>query len=680
MKTWLLVIAFALGSLAISHAGVNKWTSGGPYGGTFSDFAFDSVNSNIIIASTRQYADYTRPIFRSLNGGSSWQRTVVTPSVPSCVGDDPFDDCFEALVKTDPFQPHSFFASGGFSHTTDAGKSWQALNDGCCVFSDFEIDVRNKGVIYGVSVISVAGYHPEISKSTDGGMTWNISSRLYGGFPNDVANIEIDSGNDQRVYALSEAGKGLRTENGGKTWIPMNHGNPISSVSFAMVADPLTAKTLYVGGRNGILKSTDAGESWAHLPCGCRYITSLAVDHRNPQLMWATGWQVYHGLGAPRGEGGNVYRSTDGGMRWETFPTLNSANWEYIGVAIDPKNSNKVYVGSIERGIYRTLDGGGSWQVINHGINDMGIGPVESGARRGEVVAAGFLSQSLDAGKSWHYIANFTEPASNFGNPVLIEDVKLHANDPNLIVLTGAFPHALQVSTDAGRTWQKRGPLSPYGEQTVSALDPHDAKTIFFSFSNDFYGTRHLARSTDLGVTWNLVEAGITERKAINALEISSAFPSTIYAGTQAGTLYASTDYGKTWKNRSAGLSHCGGAWIDCYGVVQIRSSPINANLLLVRDFEQLYRSVDGGVTWTRPAIPNVWDVRFNPSRPSEAVAVGTFGQIFISSDEGATWKEFTNRKGLTGSTGYGNILIPSWDPKTIFVGTTRGVFSFTRK
>jgi photosystem II stability/assembly factor-like uncharacterized protein len=641
VRVWTFVFVIVLVNAIASHAGVNTWTSNGPYGGTFSEFAFDSANSNVIIASTKQDAFYTRPDFRTVNGAATWQRTVFSPD---CTDEK---SCFEGLVKADPFHPHSFFASSftsGFVHSADAGKTWQNVGN-CGAFceglSDFEVSSQNRNVIYGVATLRP----PQISKSTDGGITWKLSSHLYAGFPSDVAHIEIDSSNSQRVYALSEGGKGLRTENGGKTWKPMNHGNPVSPVAYAMVADPVKPKTLYVGGNKGILKSTDAGESWVTLPCGCRYITSLAVDRRNPQLMWATGWQSFPLVGGIIGDGGRVYKSTDGGMTWETFEALESALWNYYGVAIDPRNSNRVFLGTGGRGVFRTPDGGATWQTINKGIDDRFISRIESGARPGEVYAGGFLT--VDAGSIWHWIMNST-------TQVLIGDVKLHGKDPNLIVLAGSFPNALAVSTDTGHTWQKRGPISSfYSERVVESLDPEDSDTIYFTFSNDGT-TRHLARSTDLGLTWTVVDAGITQHYALSALEISSALPTTIYAGTQVGTLYSSTDRGKTWKNRSNGLDRCGDTWIDCDGLVQIRTSPVNPNLLLVSDFEKLYRSVDGGLTWTKPTVPNVRDVRFSPSKPSEAIAVGTFGEIFISSDAGATWKEFTNRAGLTGNTGWG--------------------------
>ncbi len=202
------------------------------------------------------------------------------------------------------------------------------------------------------------------------------------------------------VFYMGATGGGVwKTENYGATWTPITDGQiPTGSIGSIDVADS-NPNVIYVGtgseairsnvilGR-GVFKSTDAGRTWQY--AGLKevgQIGQLKVDPRNPDVVFVASIGNPFGWGPDRG----VYRTRDGGKTWQKVLFINDQTG-VVSVAINWSNPNEIYAGAwrgqrqpwtiisggpaAEGGVYKTTDGGDHWSRASTGFPDDLIGKV----------------------------------------------------------------------------------------------------------------------------------------------------------------------------------------------------------------------------------------------------------------------------------------------------------------
>ena len=202
------------------------------------------------------------------------------------------------------------------------------------------------------------------------------------------------------VFYMGATGGGVwKTENFGATWIPITDGQlPTGSIGSIDVSDS-NPNVIYVGtgseairsnvilGR-GVYKSGDAGRTWQY--AGLKdvgQIGQLKVDPKNPDVVFVASIGNPFGWGAVRG----VYRTKDGGKTWQKVLFINDQTG-VVSVAINWSNPNEVYAGAwrgqrqpwtiisggpaAEGGVYKTTDGGDHWSRASAGFPDDLIGKV----------------------------------------------------------------------------------------------------------------------------------------------------------------------------------------------------------------------------------------------------------------------------------------------------------------
>jgi photosystem II stability/assembly factor-like uncharacterized protein len=272
----------------------------------------------------------------------------------------------------------------------------------------------------------------------------------------------------------------FKTTDYGRTWFPIFDDQPTGSIGAIAVA-PSDPNVIYVGSGeglqrpdlstgNGIYKSVDAGKTWRHL--GLRdgqQIPQIVVDPRNPNRLFIAVLGHPYGPNEERG----LYRSDDGGLTYQKI-LYRDENTGAIDVVMAPNDPNTLYVALWEArqgpwengawqgpgtGLFKTTDGGTTWQPIMNGLPTFGEGLGRIGiavapstpARLYVTIDAGQRSgiyRSDDAGGSWRKVSNDAR-VHNRGSD--FAEVKVDPKNPD-IVYSGSI--VAWRSTDGGSTWK----------------------------------------------------------------------------------------------------------------------------------------------------------------------------------------------------------------------------------
>jgi len=228
-----------------------------------------------------------------------------------------------------------------------------------------------------------------------GGLHWRMLGPFRGGRVDAVSGVP---GRPHEFYFGSVNGGVWKTVNAGRTWMPIFDSQPVASIGALAVA-PSSPDVVYVGSGesslrdsvgygNGMYKSTDGGKSWTHIGLGdTQHIGKVAVDPRNANTVFVAAIGHFYGPHTDRG----VYRSKDGGSTWQKVLYKNDSVGA-IDVAIDPVNPQNVYAGlwNTRRppwyvygpsngpggGILKSTDGGTTWNQLTNGLPTEGVGRI----------------------------------------------------------------------------------------------------------------------------------------------------------------------------------------------------------------------------------------------------------------------------------------------------------------
>src|SRR5215510_2208207 len=287
----------------------NVWTSSGPEGVAINSLAMGAANTH--------YAGTNDGLFRSEDGGASWNRTGLPGSfVVSLVIDSNNTDIIYAV---------SSLADGTtVFKSTDRGASWQQANSGLTGdLNALVVDPHDSNTLY------VGAYYGGVFKSTDGGENWKQVS-LFG-----VDSLTIEPANSNTLYATGcDEFFGcflLKSTNGGVDWKDTNN-NLIYGPSSIAAIDPRNPDVLYVGSyvegyghpHPCVAKSTNGGASWTTSDTGLSeyYVNKVVIDSFNSAIYAGT-------------YGGGIFKSTDGGASWGEF-NAGLTNLNIGALATDP--------------------------------------------------------------------------------------------------------------------------------------------------------------------------------------------------------------------------------------------------------------------------------------------------------------------------------------------------------
>jgi photosystem II stability/assembly factor-like uncharacterized protein len=611
-------------------------------------------------------------LFRSTDGAASWN---IVNSVTGV-----------SWLVVDPKNSSTIYAgtSRGVVKSTNRGASWAFVNiaPDTYLFARLVLDPQDSNTLYA----KVGG---GIIKSTDGGASW---STLPGSQGLPATSLTIDPVTPSTLYAVAPFGGIFKSTDGGESWISIKAGQ--GEFFGALAVDPVTPSTIYAGAFAVpewiIYKSTDEGQNWRAVRAGIpadASVTSLAIDDISLAIDPGSPSRIYATYGNSSA-GWGVIKSTDAGESWTVMNAgLPSGNFiAGSSVAIDPSNPATLYVGHRDRsgtgvgGIFKSTDGAASWNPANKGrsfvdTRVLAVDPVNAGTIYTAVGTDGVF-KSVDRGANWTKLAAFQlPPVFGFSGRVYINSLVIDFLRPNtLYALTArteggitSTDRFLFKSTDGGVTWSDSvSPISSAFSPAALVMDPTDSNRLYLGISYLEAGEEGYAllKSTDGGASWS--NLGCCMGKA---LMIDPTNPATLYGGAPSGLL-KSTDGGASWSN--TGLS---------IGVNVLALDPANTSVIYAATGAGLFKSADGGVNWapindglasliaTRSAVTALV---INPVNPQTLYA-GTSGYgVFRSSDGGAHWTPFND--GLPNL----DIRLLALTPggaNALYVGTVSGIF-----
>jgi photosystem II stability/assembly factor-like uncharacterized protein len=241
---------------------------------------------------------------------------------------------------------------------------------------------------------------PQFPISLYANLQWRCIGPFRGG--RTVAATGVPN-NPNLFYVGVNNGGVWKTTDAGRTWVPIFDGQPTGSIGALAVA-PSNPDIIYVGSGeglrrpdlstgDGIYKSTDAGNTWQHL--GLRdgqQITNIIVDPQDPDRVFVAVLGHPYGPNSERG----VFRSTDGGATWQKI-LYKDDDTGATDLAFDPKNPQTLYAdmwssrrppwttgGPLEGhtgGLFKSTDGGNTWHQLTKGLptNAQGLGRIGFG-------------------------------------------------------------------------------------------------------------------------------------------------------------------------------------------------------------------------------------------------------------------------------------------------------------
>ncbi|HWU90987.1 MAG TPA: hypothetical protein VN253_27165, partial [Kofleriaceae bacterium] len=234
---------------------------------------------------------------------------------------------------------------------------------------------------------ATAGAAPAIPAAAYQELHWRMIGPFRGGRTRALAGVPSRPG----VFYTAQVNGGVwKTDDYGRTWRPIFDGQPTQSIGAIAVA-PSNPDVIYVGSGeglhrpdlsvgDGVYKSTDGGKTWRHvgLP-DAQQIPQLAVDPRNPDRVFAAVLGHPYGPSEQRG----VFRSLDGGRTWQRVLYKNP-NVGASDIEIDPQHPETVYAALWEEriapwedgneyagaggGLYKSTDGGATWRKLEGGL------------------------------------------------------------------------------------------------------------------------------------------------------------------------------------------------------------------------------------------------------------------------------------------------------------------------
>ena len=581
----------------------HHWIAAGPWGGGATAVAVNPANRRMLLAGGRNSL-----VYRSLDSGETWTRLAFPRHFLGKVTALLFDasDAKHYLVGIDangsPFS--------GLWTTHDEGRTWKAQADlagtpvyaltawtgdpqvlaagtaqGAWLSEDCGTKWRriSKPWLHEMRVVTAVAFSPADRKSIYAGtphLPWKTSDEgeswqsIHEGMidDSDVFSIYIDPQKPERVL-LSACSGIYRTDTGGAPWTKFKGIPPTLRRTHAVHIDAAHPDVIYAGTTLGLLKSTDGatfklmndlailGMAFDPKIAPRFYIAAEASGLWKTEDGGKTLQRIDEGFSTRRvgqivragtrlylttlqdGDAGGLFSSDDRGSKWKLVADealLGGQHFQFL--AAHPSNSNSLIVGNTDR-LRRSMDAGKTWKDITiPGTAGSKSGGVKVPARlqclaavtgvKSAVLFAGTsrgLFRSADFGSTW-------APAAMTSIRIVPSVLGLTVAGQRILARTG---ESLYLSADAGVTWKPLSLLLSTSTIYDIALSPRQDEPLLLATAQGLY--RNEAGST----RWERIAGGLQDG-TVASVVWDGVTDKQVWC-VQFGTLYESSDSGKTW-------------------------------------------------------------------------------------------------------------------------------------
>lgn len=381
--------------------------------------------------------------------------------------------------------------------------------------------------------------------------------------------------------------------------------------------------------QGAVFRTADAGTTWIRRPAifTDAAIGELATDPFDPRVLYAAG--------SPSPGDFGVFRSLDGGSTW-SYRSTGFSNGTISAIVLDRSAPGTIYIGTSAGGVWKSVDRAATFVPVNDGlalgVSALAIGP----AGRPDLYAStqGGIFRSSDGGASWQAAGPSTQ-----------QFVRLAVAGTTPPTLYGMEAFGAWRSVDGGATWTSLS-TGLTGLTTALVVDAVSPSIVYFAGHTPYYPqpilfpptNNGVARSTDGGVTWEIRNSGLASTE-ITALAIDPRNPSHLFASTALG-VFATNSSGVGWFSIDDGLSALASGW---YGGFLAVDESVPPNLYNATPYSGVYRR--GATILPSPCAADASTLCLQGGRFrarvtwSAAEAGGGAGKaVSLTADTGAFW------------------------------------------
>lgn len=577
-------------------------------------------------------------------------------------------------IVIDPLDTSKLYAGtacGGVWISHNAGASWASNTDNFPALSvaDIAVNPKHTDTLYAATgdgygyeapdhhTIFWGGvYSAGVMQSADGGSTWHTTGLSRPQTSRDLVLRLLIHPNKTNILLASTRNGIYRTTDAGNTWSLVDTGE-----AYTMEFRPSRPDTVYAVNGGNFKVSYNAGLTWSILYGGistggrCR----IAVTPASPRSVWVLN------------DADQVYISHNEGQFFTTGASIASTSYTYGNysrvMTVSPVDSNYIIFGGVQLGA--SYDGGmtvGAWATTATDVHSDNHAAVFNPQRPQTIYIGcdGGVYATRDDAASWSLLTN----------KLLISQIyRTSSSRQNPSVILCGLQDNYSLYNDGVTGWQVSN--GPYGDGMACAIYSHNDNIQIASIQYGYFQI-----SYDMGATYGDVTTAYSHLGYWTSPVVFSPNSSdTIYFGLYG--VYASYDGGATI-NLLPGTSSFGTGTALDDGVISLAISQSNSNVIYAANFSHIIRTTDAGATWTdvTGSLPvssvGITHIAIDYVNPM-LVYVTTSGysagnKVFVSTTGGSTW---SNISGTLPNIPANCIATDIATPGALFVGTDMGMY-----